>query len=45
MGHTLYDTIYLGRNRLYYSRRARLALAIGLAASAGLGWLALRMAR
>ena len=42
MGHTLYDTIQLGRKPLFYSRRARLALAIGLAASAGLGWLALR---
>ena len=46
MGRTLYDTIYLGRHRLSYSRRARVALAlglaIGLAASTGLGWLALR---
>ncbi|NNG23454.1 hypothetical protein [Telluria aromaticivorans] len=46
MGHTLYDTIHLGRHPLYYSRRARVALtvalAIGLAASAALGWLALR---
>ena len=45
MGHTLYNTIYLGRSPLYYSRRARLALAFGLAASAGLGWIALRALR
>lgn len=45
MGHTLYDTIYLGRGPLYYSRRARLALALGVAAGAGLGWLALRTLR
>jgi hypothetical protein len=45
MGHTLYDTIYLGRSRLHYSRRARLALALGVATSAGLGWLALRAVR
>jgi hypothetical protein len=42
MGHTLYNTIYLGRSRVYYSRRAKLALVVGLAAGAGLGWLALR---
>lgn len=45
MGHTLYKTIYLGRGPLYYSRRARLALVLGVAASAGLGWLALRALR
>jgi hypothetical protein len=45
MGHTLYDTIYLGRSRLYYSRRARVALVLGIAAGAGLGWLALRALR
>lgn len=45
MGHTLYNTIYLGRSPLYYSRRARLALAVGLTASAGLGWLVLRALR
>ncbi|MFC0252517.1 hypothetical protein [Massilia consociata] len=45
MGHTLYNTIYLGRRPLYHSRRAQLALALGLAASAGLGWLALRAVR
>jgi hypothetical protein len=45
MGHTLYDTIYLGRRPLYASRRAQLALAVGLAATAGLGLLALRLMR
>lgn len=42
MGHTLYNTIYLGRGRLHLSRRGRLALVLGLAAAAGVGWLALR---
>lgn len=45
MGRTLYDTIYLGRRPLYRSRRARIALMIGVAASAGLGWLALHTMR
>lgn len=45
MGNTLYNTIPLGRGRLYYSGRARVALAIGVAAGAGLGWLALRVLR
>lgn len=45
MGHTLYNTIYLGRRPLVASRRARIVLAIGLAASAGLGLLALRLMR
>lgn len=45
MGHTLYNTIHLGRGPLYYSRWAQLALALGVAASAGLGWLALRALR
>ena len=40
MGHTLYNTIRLGRGR-GLGRRASLALACGLAA-AGLAWLALR---
>ena len=42
MGSTLYNKIYLGRSPLLASRRLRLAVALGLAASAGLGWLALR---
>lgn len=45
MGHTLYHTIYLGRGRLYHSGRARLALVVGVAVTAGLGWLALRALR
>lgn len=45
MGHTLYHTIQLGRGPLYYSRKAQLALALGVAASAGLGWLAFRALR
>lgn len=43
MGRTLHNTIYLGRGPLFYSRRAQLAL--GVAASAGLGWLAFRALR
>lgn len=43
MGHTLYDTIQLGRSPLHLARRVQLALALGLAA--GLGWLALRALR
>lgn len=42
MGSTLYNKIYLGRSPLFATRRAQLALLVGLAASAGLGWLALR---
>lgn len=45
MGHTLCNTIHLGRGPLYYSRWAQLAIALGVAASAGLGWLALRVLR
>lgn len=45
MGTTLYNTIYLGRSRLYYSNRARMAVALGVAAGAGLGWLAWRALR
>ena len=45
MGHTLYNTIHLGRGRLYYSRRAQVALAFGVVAGAGLGWLAFRALR
>lgn len=45
MGHTLYNTIHLGRGPRYYSRRARFVLALGVAASAGLGWLAFRALR
>jgi len=45
MGRTLHNTIYLGRGPLYYSHRAQLALALGVAASAGLGWLAFRALR
>lgn len=41
MGHTLYNTIRLGRRSRRPGRRAGLALACGLAA-AGLAWLALR---
>ena len=41
MGHTLYNTIRLGRSAHGVKRRAGLALACGLAA-AGLAWLALR---
>ncbi len=41
MGHTLYNTIRLGRSRRALGRRASLALACGLAAAA-VAWLALR---
>ncbi|WP_156885620.1 hypothetical protein [Massilia niastensis] len=46
MGSTLYNKIYLGRSPLFGSRRVQLALALGLAAaSAGIGWFALRSTR
>ena len=45
MGRTLHNTIYLGRGPLYDSRWAPLALALGGAAGAGLGWLAVRALR
>lgn len=45
MGSTLYNKIYLGRSPLLASRRMRLAVVVGLAASAGLGWFALRSLR
>lgn len=45
MGSTLYNKIYLGRTPVLASRRAQLALIVGLAASAGLGWFALRSMR
>ena len=41
MGHTLYNTIRLGRGYASLTRRAALALACGLAAGA-IAWLALR---
>lgn len=41
MGHTLYHTIRLGRGPRHLSRRARLALACGLAAAGVLLWRAL----
>jgi hypothetical protein len=48
MGHTLYNRIYLGRGPLYRLRGThvlRPALLLGVVASAGLGWLALRALR
>lgn len=45
MGSTLYNKIYLGRSPLMASRRAQLALLLGVAAGAGLGWFALRALR
>ena len=45
MGSTLYNKIYLGRGPLFGSRRVQAALALGLVASAGLGWFALRSMR
>jgi len=45
MGSTLYQKIYLGRSPLFGSRRAQLALALGVIASAGLCWFALRSLR
>jgi hypothetical protein len=45
MGSTLYNKIYLGRGPMFGSRRMQLALALGLAASAGLGWYAMRALR
>lgn len=45
MGSTLYNKIYLGRGPLFGSRRMQLAVALSLAASAGLGWYALRSLR
>ena len=45
MGSTLYTKIQLGRSPLFASRGAQLALLIGIAASAGIGWYALRVLR
>lgn len=45
MGSTLYNKIYLGRSPVFGSRGAQLALLIGIAAGAGLGWYALRTMR
>jgi hypothetical protein len=45
MGSTLYSKIYLGRSPLLGSRRAQLALVLGLALGVGLGWFALRTLR
>lgn len=45
MGSTLYNKIYLGRSPLFGSRGAQLALVLGVLASAGIGWLALRSLR
>lgn len=45
MGSTLYNKIYLGHRPLLGSRRMQLAVALGLAASAGLGWFAIRSMR
>lgn len=42
MGSTLYNKIYLGRGPLLGSRRAQLALLLGVVAGAGIGWYALR---
>lgn len=45
MGSTLYNKIYLGRGPLLGSRRVQVAVALSLAASASLGWFALRTMR
>lgn len=45
MGSTLYNKIYLGRSPLFASRSAQLALVLGVIASAGIGWFALRSLR
>jgi hypothetical protein len=44
MGSTLYNKIYLGRGAIE-TRRMQLAMALGLAASVGLGWYAFRSLR
>lgn len=45
MGSTLYNKIYLGRGSLLASRRAQMALLVGIIAGAGIGWYALRSLR
>ncbi|MFC0132299.1 hypothetical protein [Massilia eurypsychrophila] len=42
MGNSLHNKIYLGRTPFYASRRMRVILALTLAASIGLAWLAVR---
>jgi hypothetical protein len=42
MGNSLHNKIYLGRTPFLASRRGRLLLALSLAASIGLVWLAVR---
>ena len=44
MGSTLYNKIYLGCGAVE-KRRMQLAIALGLAASVGLGWYAFRSLR
>ena len=45
MGSTLYNKIYLGRSPLLASRRAQVALVLGVMAGVGIGWYALRSLR
>ncbi|MES2760008.1 MAG: hypothetical protein V4693_21760 [Pseudomonadota bacterium] len=42
MGNSLHNKIYLGRTPFLASRRVQLLLALTLAASIGLAWLAVR---
>ena len=42
MGNSLHNKIYLGRTALFASRRMRVLLALTLAASIGLAWMAVR---
>lgn len=42
MGNSLHNKIYLGRTPFYASRRMLVLLAVTLAASIGLAWLAVR---
>lgn len=45
MGNSLHNKIYLGRTSMLASARVRAALALGVCASIGLVWVALRALR
>jgi len=45
MGNSLHNKIYLGRSSVFSSRRFQAALALGVVAGLGLGWVWMRSLR